>query len=68
MMLSRETRFLGPRRVLVIRHGCTALNAESGETDRIRGWAEGGTDVFAYIKHEDNPNAPLIALEFAKAF
>ena len=36
--------------------------------DRIRGWAEGGTDVFAYIKHEDNPNAPLIALEFAKAF
>ncbi len=36
--------------------------------DRIRGWAHHGTDVFAYIKHEDNPNAPLIALEFAKAF
>ena len=36
--------------------------------DRIRAWAEAGTEVFAYIKHEDNPNAPLIALEFAKAF
>jgi uncharacterized protein YecE (DUF72 family) len=34
--------------------------------DRIRGWAESGTEVFAYIKHEDNPNAPLIAVEFAK--
>ena len=36
--------------------------------DRIRGWAETGTEVFAYIKHEDNPNAPLIALEFANGF
>jgi uncharacterized protein YecE (DUF72 family) len=34
--------------------------------DRIRGWARDGIEVFAYIKHEDNPNAPLIALEFAK--
>ena len=33
---------------------------------RIRGWREQGIDVYAYIKHEDNPNAPLIALEFAK--
>jgi probable phosphoglycerate mutase len=40
MMLSPETRFVGPRRVHVIRHGCTALNAESGETDRIRGWVD----------------------------
>jgi uncharacterized protein YecE (DUF72 family) len=36
--------------------------------DRILAWANGGIEVFAYIKHEDNPNAPLIALEFAKAF
>jgi uncharacterized protein YecE (DUF72 family) len=36
--------------------------------ERIRQWANSGTDVFAYIKHEDNPNAPLIALEFATAF
>lgn len=34
--------------------------------DRIRGWVRHGIDVFAYIKHEDNPNAPLIAMEFAK--
>jgi uncharacterized protein YecE (DUF72 family) len=32
---------------------------------RLRDWAEGGAEVFAYIKHEDNPDAPLIALEFA---
>jgi uncharacterized protein YecE (DUF72 family) len=34
--------------------------------DRIRGWSRNGIDVFAYIKHEDNPNAPLIALDFAR--
>ncbi|HLH29659.1 MAG TPA: DUF72 domain-containing protein [Terriglobia bacterium] len=34
--------------------------------DKFRGWAAAGIDVFAYIKHEDNPNAPLIALDFAK--
>ena len=33
---------------------------------RIRLWADAGTEVFAYIKHEDNPTAPLIALDFAK--
>ena len=36
--------------------------------DRIRSWARDGIDVFAYIKHEDNPQAPLIALDFAKGF
>jgi uncharacterized protein YecE (DUF72 family) len=34
--------------------------------DRIRIWTAEGRDVFAYIKHEDNPDAPIIALEFAK--
>jgi len=34
--------------------------------DRIRSWASAGIEVFAYIKHEDNPNAPLIALKFAE--
>ncbi len=34
--------------------------------ERILGWARQGTEVFAYIKHEDNPNAPVIAMEFAK--
>ena len=33
---------------------------------RIRDWAAGGIDVFAYIKHEDNPEAPKIAREFAE--
>ncbi|PYS40986.1 MAG: DUF72 domain-containing protein [Acidobacteria bacterium] len=33
--------------------------------DRMRAWAQNDIEVFAYIKHEDNPNAPLIALEFA---
>jgi uncharacterized protein YecE (DUF72 family) len=36
--------------------------------ERLRGWAREGVEVFAYIKHEDNPNAPLIALEFAQGF
>jgi len=31
---------------------------------RIRAWAADGVDVFAYIKHEDNPDAPGIAREF----
>src|SRR5436309_11003267 len=35
---------------------------------RMQHWADTGIDVFAYIKHEDNPNAPLIALEFANGF
>ena len=34
--------------------------------ERIRQWARDGIEVFAYIKHQDNPNAPLIAVEFAK--
>jgi len=33
---------------------------------RIRGWAHDGVDVYAFVKHEDNPDAPLIAVEFAK--
>jgi uncharacterized protein YecE (DUF72 family) len=34
--------------------------------ERLRGWADRGIEVFAYVKHEDNPNAPLIALDFVK--
>ena len=33
--------------------------------ERINGWSGSGIDVFAFIKHEDNPDAPKIALEFA---
>jgi uncharacterized protein YecE (DUF72 family) len=31
---------------------------------RIRTWAGQGVDVFAFIKHEDNPEAPRVALDF----
>jgi uncharacterized protein YecE (DUF72 family) len=34
--------------------------------DRMRAWSSAGMEVFAYIKHEDNPEAPQIALEFAR--
>ena len=34
---------------------------------RIRQWVRDGIEVYAYIKHEDNPDAPRIALEFAAA-
>jgi uncharacterized protein YecE (DUF72 family) len=33
---------------------------------RIRAWAASGLDVYAYLKHEDNPDAPLMAREFAE--
>jgi len=35
---------------------------------RFREWADSGYEVFAYIKHKDNPDAPRIALEFAEGF
>lgn len=35
--------------------------------DRIRQWVRDGIAVYAYIKHEENPDAPRIALEFAEA-
>jgi uncharacterized protein YecE (DUF72 family) len=34
---------------------------------RIREWADHGVDVFAYLKHEDNPDAPQFATEWADA-
>ena len=34
--------------------------------ERIRDWVKKDIEVFAYIKHEDNPDAPLIAADFAK--
>lgn len=35
--------------------------------ERIQQWAGQGRDVFAFIKHEDNPDAPLVALQFQNA-
>jgi uncharacterized protein YecE (DUF72 family) len=34
--------------------------------ERFRNWEAMGIDVFAYVKHEDNPDAPLVALQFAQ--
>jgi uncharacterized protein YecE (DUF72 family) len=33
--------------------------------ERARGWVSEGIDVYIYIKHEENPDAPRIALELA---
>lgn len=33
---------------------------------RIREWVARGVEVFAYVKHEDNPDAPQIALALAE--
>jgi uncharacterized protein YecE (DUF72 family) len=35
---------------------------------QFREWSASGLDVYAYIKHKDNPDAPKIALEFAAGF
>jgi len=36
--------------------------------ERLRAFDAKGIDVFAFIKHKDNPDAPLIALDFAQGF
>jgi uncharacterized protein YecE (DUF72 family) len=35
---------------------------------RWRNWADTGIEVFAFIKHKDNPDAPQIARAFAEGF
>lgn len=35
---------------------------------RWRNWADSGIEVFAFIKHKDNPDAPQIARAFAEGF
>jgi uncharacterized protein YecE (DUF72 family) len=34
--------------------------------ERLRGFDNGGVEVFAFIKHKDNPEAPLIAESFLR--
>ncbi|HEX9296673.1 MAG TPA: DUF72 domain-containing protein [Polyangiaceae bacterium] len=36
--------------------------------ERFREFSAAGVDVFVFIKHKDNPEAPLIALDFASGF
>ena len=33
--------------------------------ERARAWVADGVDVYVYIKHEENPDAPRIALDLA---
>lgn len=40
----------------------------AGWRRRFRAWQGAGIDVYAFIKHEDNPDAPRIAREFAEGF
>jgi uncharacterized protein YecE (DUF72 family) len=35
---------------------------------RWKNWADSGIEVFAFIKHKDNPDAPQIARDFAEGF
>jgi uncharacterized protein YecE (DUF72 family) len=34
--------------------------------DRLGSWSASNVETFAFIKHEDNPDAPLIALQFVR--
>jgi uncharacterized protein YecE (DUF72 family) len=36
-------------------------------TERFRQWREDGADVYAFLKHEDSPDAPEIATEFVRS-
>jgi uncharacterized protein YecE (DUF72 family) len=49
-----------------LRRGAYSPAAREEWRRRFREWAESGIDVFAYIKHKDNPDAPNIALSFSE--
>ncbi len=59
-------RLTAPATYVRLRKSAYPAELREEWTDRIRGWVKEGVDVFAYIKHEDNPDAPLIAGEFAE--
>ncbi len=50
---------------LRLRRSNYAPEQRSEWQEKIKAWAGQGIDVFAFIKHEDNPEAPLIAMDFA---
>jgi uncharacterized protein YecE (DUF72 family) len=51
---------------LRLRRSAYAAERRREWCERMRGWIAAGIDVFAYIKHEDNPEAPQVALDFAR--
>ena len=54
-------------RLAYLRLRKTAYTPEEFEAwrQRARAWVADGADVYMYIKHEDNPDAPRIALDLA---
>ena len=55
-----------PRVYVRLRRSSYLPEARQRWRDRFQEWERSGLDVFAYIKHKDNPDAPRIALEFAE--
>jgi uncharacterized protein YecE (DUF72 family) len=55
-----------PRTYVRLRKSAYTAEERSAWQERLRGWSKDGIDVFAFIKHEDNPDAPTIALEFQR--
>lgn len=47
----------------------SAYSASDRETwiSRWKEWRDAGTDVYAFVKHEDNPDAPAVADAFGQA-
>jgi uncharacterized protein YecE (DUF72 family) len=58
-------RLTASRTYIRLRRSAYSARERDQWLERFRGWAAGGVDVFAYIKHEGNPEACRIALEFA---
>jgi uncharacterized protein YecE (DUF72 family) len=54
-----------PFTYLRLRRSAYSPEERSAWQARIREWVARGVEVLAFIKHQDNPEAPLIALEFA---
>jgi uncharacterized protein YecE (DUF72 family) len=71
LCINDNDEFDSPAR-LTAKHTYVRLRREGYSPDERAAWkkrlsefAAGGVEVFAFIKHKDNPEAPLIALDFA---
>jgi uncharacterized protein YecE (DUF72 family) len=56
----------GPFVYVRLRKAGYSAEARENWRKQFKEWADSGIDVFAFIKHKDNPDAPRIALEFAE--
>jgi uncharacterized protein YecE (DUF72 family) len=59
-------RLTAPATYVRLRKSAYPVELREEWRDRIRGWVREGVNVYAYLKHEDQPDAPLIAEEFAR--